>query len=49
MEDVWSLLLIVFESGSWYAPATFILFHVFRQFLFIPPAVVCIAGGLLLE
>jgi len=47
MEDVWSLLLIVFESGSWYAPAIFILFHVFRQFLFIPPAVVCIAGGLL--
>jgi uncharacterized membrane protein YdjX (TVP38/TMEM64 family) len=47
MEELWSLLLIVFESGSWYAPAIFILFHVFRQFLFIPPAVVCIAGGLL--
>jgi uncharacterized membrane protein YdjX (TVP38/TMEM64 family) len=47
MEELWSLLLIVFESGSWYAPAIFILFHVIRQFLFIPPAVVCIAGGLL--
>lgn len=47
MENLWSLLLIIFESGSWYAPAIFILFHVFRQFLFIPPAVVCIAGGLL--
>lgn len=47
MEDVWSLLLIVFESGSWYAPVIFILFHIFRQFLLIPPAMVCIAGGLL--
>lgn len=42
-----SLLLILVESGGWYAPALFILFHILRQFLFIPPAVVCIAGGLL--
>ncbi|RSD27670.1 TVP38/TMEM64 family protein [Mesobacillus subterraneus] len=47
MEDAWSLLLIVVESGGWYAPLMFVLFHVFRQFVFIPPAVVCIAGGLL--
>lgn len=44
---MWSLLLILVKSGSWYAPALFILFHILRPFLFIPPAVVCIAGGLL--
>ncbi len=47
MDDAWSMLLIIVESGSWFAPIVFILFHVFRQFIFIPPAVVCIAGGLL--
>ena len=47
MDDAWSMLLIVIEAGGWYAPVVFILFHVFRQFVFVPPAVVCIAGGLL--
>lgn len=47
MDDAWSMLLIIVESGSWVAPVLFILFHVFRQFVFIPPAVVCVAGGLL--
>ncbi|UYZ21007.1 TVP38/TMEM64 family protein [Mesobacillus jeotgali] len=47
MDDAWSMLLIIVESGGWYAPVVFILFHVFRQFVFIPPAVVCIAGGLI--
>ncbi|MBS8265160.1 TVP38/TMEM64 family protein [Mesobacillus boroniphilus] len=47
MDDAWSMLLIVVESGGWYAPVVFILFHVFRQFVFVPPAVVCIAGGLM--
>ncbi|CAM3961231.1 TVP38/TMEM64 family protein [Mesobacillus thioparans] len=47
MDDAWSMLLIIVESGSWFAPIVFILFHVFRQFIFIPPAVVCVAGGLL--
>ncbi|MBT2686466.1 VTT domain-containing protein [Bacillus sp. ISL-37] len=47
MDDAWSMLLIIVESGGWYAPVLFILFHVFRQFVFIPPAVVCIAGGLM--
>lgn len=47
MNDAWSMLLIIVESGGWYAPVVFILFHVFRQFVFVPPAVVCIAGGLL--
>lgn len=47
MDDAWSMLLVVIEAGGWYAPVVFILFHVFRQFVFVPPAVVCIAGGLL--
>lgn len=41
------MLLIVIQAGGWYAPVVFILFHVFRQFVFLPPAIVCIAGGLL--
>lgn len=47
MDDAWSMLLVVIEAGGWYAPVIFILFHVFRQFVFVPPAVVCIAGGLI--
>ncbi|MEW8987282.1 MAG: VTT domain-containing protein [Bacillus sp. (in: firmicutes)] len=47
MDDAWSMLLVVIEAGGWYAPVIFILFHVFRQFVFVPPAVVCIAGGLM--
>ena len=47
MDDAWSMLLIVMESGGWYAPVLFILLHIFRQFAFIPPSIVCIAGGLL--
>jgi uncharacterized membrane protein YdjX (TVP38/TMEM64 family) len=46
MEEAWSLLLVIGESGSWFAPVLFILFHVFRQFVFIPPSVVCIVGGI---
>ena len=29
------------------APIMFVLFHVLRQLLFIPVAVVCLAGGML--
>lgn len=47
LDDAWSMLLVVIEAGGWYAPVIFILFHVFRQFVFVPPAVVCIAGGLI--
>ncbi|WHX39558.1 VTT domain-containing protein [Mesobacillus sp. AQ2] len=47
MDDAWSMLLIIVESGSWFAPVLFVFLHVFRQFILIPPAVVCVAGGLL--
>nr|WP_249310362.1 VTT domain-containing protein [Bacillus sp. FJAT-49736] len=35
------------ESSAVLAPFLFILFHILRQFLFIPVAVVCMAGGIL--
>lgn len=35
------------EAGGWLAPVAFILFHLLRQFLFIPVPVVCMAGGVL--
>ncbi|MFC8574687.1 TVP38/TMEM64 family protein, partial [Heyndrickxia sporothermodurans] len=42
------LMLFSFVEGSAVlAPFMFILFHVLRQFLFIPVAVVCMAGGIL--
>ncbi|AIE60981.1 TVP38/TMEM64 family protein [Bacillus methanolicus] len=47
MNDEWSMLVILIEAGGVFAPAAFILFHVLRQFLFIPVAVVCIAGGII--
>lgn len=35
------------EMGGMLAPIAFILFHLLRQVLFIPVAIVCIAGGVL--
>ncbi|MBA4538329.1 TVP38/TMEM64 family protein [Bacillus aquiflavi] len=43
-------LLIAFyyvEAGGFLAPIAFILFHLLRQFLFIPVAIVIISGGVL--
>ncbi|MDE3839858.1 alkaline phosphatase [Bacillus methanolicus] len=47
MDDKCSILFIMIEAGGVFAPVAFILFHLLRQFLFIPVAVVCIAGGAL--
>lgn len=47
MNEKLSLLLIIAESSGLLAPLLFILLHVLRQFLLIPPAVLCIAGGIL--
>ncbi|MGE8206357.1 VTT domain-containing protein [Heyndrickxia sp. NPDC080065] len=42
------LMLFSFVEGSAIlAPFMFILFHLLRQFLFIPVAIVCMAGGIL--
>ncbi len=42
-----STVLSVIQTTGFFAPIAFILFHLLRQFLFIPVAVVCIAGGIL--
>lgn len=47
MEEQLSLLFVMVEVGGILAPLVFIFFHTLRQFLFIPPILVCIAGGIL--
>ncbi|EOR25458.1 hypothetical protein A499_05470 [Niallia nealsonii AAU1] len=47
MEEQLSVLFVMVEVGGILAPIIFILFHTLRQFLFIPPILVCIAGGVL--
>lgn len=42
-----SSVLTAIQTTGYFAPLFFILFHLFRQFLLIPVAVVCIAGGVL--
>ena len=39
--------LAIMEASGYIAPFLFILFHILRQFLFIPVALVCMAGGVL--
>ncbi|UOE93393.1 VTT domain-containing protein [Alkalihalobacillus sp. LMS39] len=40
-------ILLSIENSGWLAPVFFILFHVFRQVLFIPVLLVCLVGGYL--
>src|SRR3954447_22623870 len=47
MDEGMSLLLVIVGAGGILAPISFILFHVLRQFLFIPVTLVCVAGGIL--
>ncbi|MET3697320.1 TVP38/TMEM64 family protein [Bacillus oleivorans] len=47
MENAMSLLFTIIETGGMLAPIAFVLFHVLRQFFFIPVPVVCMAGGIL--
>lgn len=47
MNDELSLVLGFIGAGSVFAPLIFISFHLLRQFLFIPVAVICISGGIL--
>jgi uncharacterized membrane protein YdjX (TVP38/TMEM64 family) len=42
-----STVLTAIQTTGFFAPFVFILFHIIRQFLLIPVAVVCIAGGIL--
>ncbi|WP_445489539.1 TVP38/TMEM64 family protein [Niallia sp. 03133] len=47
MNEQLSMLFVMMELGGIFAPIAFILFHTLRQVLFIPPMIVCIAGGIL--
>ncbi|HYK74617.1 MAG TPA: VTT domain-containing protein [Pseudoneobacillus sp.] len=47
MNEQLSMVFFLVESVGILAPLAFILFHLLRQFLFIPVAVVCISGGVL--
>lgn len=47
IEIVAASVLTAIKTTGFFAPFAFILFHVLRQFLFIPVAVVCVAGGAL--
>ena len=47
MGENFTILLAFIESAGYMAPIMFVLFHVLRQLLFIPVAVVCLAGGML--
>ncbi len=47
MGENYTILLAFIESAGYMAPIMFVLFHVLRQLLFIPVAVVCLAGGML--
>jgi uncharacterized membrane protein YdjX (TVP38/TMEM64 family) len=47
VDEGMSLLLVIVGAGGILAPISFILFHVLRQFLFIPVTLVCVAGGIL--
>lgn len=42
-----SSVLTAIQTTGFFAPFVFILFHIIRQFLFIPTAVICVAGGVL--
>lgn len=44
-EQLFMMLSLVQDSGM-FAPVLFILFHVVRQFMFIPVVLVCMAGGM---
>ena len=47
MSNQLSLLFVLVETVGILAPIAFILFHLLRQFLFIPVSLVCLAGGIL--
>ncbi|MGP7816736.1 TVP38/TMEM64 family protein [Niallia sp. 01092] len=47
MNEQLSMLFVMIELSGIFAPIAFILFHTARQVLFIPPMIVCIAGGIL--
>ena len=47
MDEQLLIMLAFMEGSGAMAPFMFIIFHMLRQFMFIPVAVVCMAGGIL--
>ncbi|MDQ0215464.1 putative membrane protein YdjX (TVP38/TMEM64 family) [Oikeobacillus pervagus] len=47
MDQSMYIFLAYVEAAGMFAPIAFILLHFFRQFLFIPVALVCMTGGIL--
>ncbi|MCJ8009892.1 TVP38/TMEM64 family protein [Lederbergia wuyishanensis] len=47
MNEQLLIMLAIMEGTGMLAPFIFILFHVLRQFLFIPVVLLCMAGGIL--
>lgn len=47
MDEQLLIMLSIMQGSGILAPVLFILFHVVRQFMFIPVALVCMAGGML--
>lgn len=47
MDEQLAMMFVLVESVGILAPLAFIFFHLLRQFLFLPVAVICIAGGVL--
>ena len=47
MDYDYTMLLAFIEAGGFWSPLIFVVFHVLRQYIFIPVAVVCMAGGVM--
>ena len=47
MDEGLAILFVMVEVGGILPRLVFIFFHIFRQFLFIPVSLVCMAGGIL--
>jgi uncharacterized membrane protein YdjX (TVP38/TMEM64 family) len=47
VDEQLTMVFVFVESVGILAPLAFIFFHLVRQFLFLPVAIICIAGGVL--
>ncbi len=47
MELIGEYLLTIVETGGYFAPLLFIIFHLLRPLFFLPVVFICISGGIL--
>lgn len=47
MDNEYAMFLAFIETSGVWSPLFFVIFHIIRQYLFIPVAVVCMAGGIM--